>query len=283
MKKLQIVHCALVEPPHLTHIKDTLYYLHLEDNNISKIPYNYFEGCKCLGEVYLTENELIAVPYLGFIHRTLQILDLSRNKIQNVYWLYNKLTALYSVKLASNLIHSICMQPRSIWLSLSSINLNNNNLTSFYLPSGDGRVVDLYENPFHCDEKLGWTHRCQRSISGFSCGTFIIDDVYGMLCASPSQWSGVSPLDAGKSLVFTFFLLKGTGYTSIVFKIWISDYIHTRLWDIITHSWRYTSIAIWRNSAHTSMGFCAVFIILDGNIFTRLRHISFSKVVFVKS
>ena len=211
MRELQIIHCELAEAPHLTHIKTTLHSLHLKGNNISKIPFNYFEGCNHLREVHLTENELIAVPYLGFICRTLHILDLIANKIQNVSWLYDPLPALDAVRLDNNLIFAICIQPLSIWPSLSDMHLRYNKLTRFHLPSGDGRIFNLYGNPFHCDERLGWTHRCHRSGDGFRCGNLYFDYVFGMRCASPSQWHGFSPLDAGNSLVFLLFCRQTLG------------------------------------------------------------------------
>ena len=146
--------------PSITHIKNTVHKL-LLNNKISKIPYNYFEGCKRLDEVCLIKHELIAVPYLGFIRRTLRILDLSVNKIRNVSWLYASLPAVKSIVLGSNLIHTICMQPRSIWLSLSTINMNNNNLTSFYLQIwwSSGRLPKGQPVP------LWWTTRLDQSMS----------------------------------------------------------------------------------------------------------------------
>ena len=205
LRELKIIHCAMAEPPYLSHIKNTLHLLRLSGNNISKIPNNYFEGCMRLEMVYLTENELIAVPYLGFIRQSVLILDLSANKIQNISWLYDSLPVVQSVSLEFNLITEICMSFHFNWPRLTNLDLGNNNLTSFYLPPDRGWIIYLVGDPFHCDERLSWTRRCHRTEAEdyFTCGHLFVDYVFHMRCVSPSQWYGFKPIDAGNSMVHT--------------------------------------------------------------------------------
>ena len=79
LEKLDMRFNKLNKVPELAPVKLTLVKLFLSRNQISRFPCHYFQGFVKLRSLNIDHNYLTAVPILGWLTKTLQILSLREN------------------------------------------------------------------------------------------------------------------------------------------------------------------------------------------------------------
>ena len=129
---LKIMECGLSSMPPVFDVKDTLYELYLNINNISYVANDYFRGFKRLYHLSLADNSLTELPDLTGLKTTLQILHAEINIITHFpNWMLNmsieKLSYLY---ISQNRIQEFSSNMLSLQRQLQYIDLSLNDLTT---------------------------------------------------------------------------------------------------------------------------------------------------------
>ena len=200
LQTLQVRHCGLKYPPALTYVKHSITRLWLDHNALTFIPYNYFDGCETLEEIKLNHNNLVVIPNLSYISRKISLINLGQNNISDGTQLYeNYFPQLHTVMIGFNNIGTFCMPPRKMWPRVTMLGLAHNSLSIFWLPPWGGLILALEGNPIHCDGAMSWVRRCAKVSQQpgvLRCSHR--DHIYDLICDSPKEATGMSPLDSGK-------------------------------------------------------------------------------------
>ena len=199
--ELDISHNLLTSAPSLVDLKSTLIILNLSWNRIISISESYFYSCTYIANINLNFNHLSDFPSIQAISDTIAVFSLEKNNISLVDPMYGvyfpRLTVL---QLVSNQIESYCFPPRHFAPLLSDVYLQNNKLSTIQFSHVKSRSqkahIFLDNNPWHCNNKLGWTEQCvQKTDSDMYCmGWLFLRD---MICKSPLRAQGMTPKEAG--------------------------------------------------------------------------------------
>ena len=258
LHKLVMQGCQLTEPPPIAPIVRTLRYLGLAANNLTYIPPEYFTGCNLLDTISLAGNRFSVVPDVRNLNTTLKRFILDDNIITSIESLYFvPMIKLKTFVLARNLLTEIKFD-NTIWPIITYMSLDNNFLTSIKT-SGLSRVwgkvmINVWGNPWHCDEKLCWLSRCHNKMGRirgiwFGCrGSEMIKLTGEIVCNSPSERRNVAINGSGKQSYVPRYTVERCDRTGqpflwpllltwfdCIISAWISNYIHYKVWDEITY------------------------------------------------
>ena len=174
ISQLSMVNCGITSAPNVTPLKKSLKSLILNNNNIKSFPPGYFDGLK-LCHLEVNGNWLISVPHIGALALSLTELSLSRNRISTLSgtWLTVAYQRLQSIDASWNKITSVNI--RIMASKLAWLDLGNNTIRSMEDPGSSVLVVDLRENPLHCDGAMAWTARIGALIDGARCASTACD------------------------------------------------------------------------------------------------------------
>ena len=199
---LDISQNKLINAPTLSYVKNTLEELDLSWNRIGHISDTYFNLCKKMRIIHLHYNQLLEIPNLRSISHTIYVLSLDGNKITSAVPLYGiHFPRLHTLQLNFNQLTHFCLLPANFALQLQEVYLTSNNLSriSFshtYSSIKREVLIILKSNPWHCNESLGWTQQCTpMALDDMLCMGWL--HVRGMICASPSNATGLLPSQAG--------------------------------------------------------------------------------------
>ena len=130
--ELRMYRCDLSYPPNITYICDTLEVLVLTKNRINYFPNSYFDECYSLKRLLINDNNLLEIPSLDFISKTLEYLMIYNNLLKSCIGLCNlKFPHLTEVNLDKNEISTIDWGAIvDNWPMISHISLRNTNLTT---------------------------------------------------------------------------------------------------------------------------------------------------------
>ena len=152
--------------------------------------------------VYLHNNQLIGIPNIRSLSKTLVLLSLDGNNILSVMPMYGiYFPRLYSLQLSFNRITSFCFPPWHFAPLLQYVYLQSNELSTIAFPIRDTSfksvvLVRLLHNPWHCNGSLGWAQQCTHVAHDcMLCMEWL--NVADMTCASPLNVAGLSPYEAG--------------------------------------------------------------------------------------
>ena len=125
--------------------------LDMSENCIRELPTD-FEKLNCLSELVLHDNQIEEIPKgfcTGVLSCTLNLLDLSSNKLRIIRPYVGKLQKLVTLKLFNNQIVVLPSKMRDL-TQLRTLQVNNNQLRTLPAGFGDLRLdaLDLSENPF---------------------------------------------------------------------------------------------------------------------------------------
>ena len=159
LEKLDMRFNKLNKVPELAPVKLTLVNLFLSHNHLSRFPNDYFHGFVKLRSLNIDNNHLEAVPILGWLTKTLQILSLRENNITSVEGIVTQMRfrKLHAINLEKNKINVFDVKILSTMPKLTYIYLHKNLITHIE----NYRVyfahsISLFENPFHCDIRMAW-------------------------------------------------------------------------------------------------------------------------------
>ena len=198
LSKLIIKANQLINPPPLIFIRGTLKHLDLSRNNLAYIPKLYFYGCSELEAIYISDNKLSAIPNFEFLADRIQMITLSANQLVDVTALYdNRYPRLRFLSLNENNLREFCLPSRVFMPLLERLMLQENKLTTIQLPKEfHSTSLDLYDNPWHCDQSLSWIRKCFLTGYYLTCSRGVTLDL--LTCDSPANLQGMSPLNVGK-------------------------------------------------------------------------------------
>ena len=210
LNELWVTSCGLVAPPPLNHIRNTIRYLSIGQNNIQCIPNGYFEGCTELKIIAASYNIMTSVPNVDAVADTITYIFMNYNKIISMESLndtyFPRLCALH---LGHNYISAISGSFLKNMPSLYMLILNNNHL----LQIPDLRVmlhnrfkqplsVQFESNQWNCGANLLWIWDGVDHKDNFSFDinniTLLLLDVFRMRCHSPNHTRGLSFWDISK-------------------------------------------------------------------------------------
>ena len=202
--KLDISNNKLTSVPSLEDVKSTLRVLYLSLNYIKHIKDSYFDLCVNIKHIQLGFNKLTQFPSIQNIANSIAVFEVEVNNISKANFIYgNYFPKLESLKLVSNQIREFCPPPGKFAPRLHTIYLQSNKLSGIYFPDESHRRwrqvhVLLENNPWHCDDFLGWTQQCEMEDEVFNvmaCMDGLI--LHGMVCDSPLEARGLTPKEAG--------------------------------------------------------------------------------------
>ena len=199
LNKLVLKANHLITPPPLTFIRTSLNLLDMSQNNLTYIPKLYFDDCSELTVIYLGNNKLSTIPNLEFVAESIRAIHLNANHIADVTALYdNKYPRLKILLLNENNIREFCLPSRVFTPFLGLLTLSENQLMTIQMPKGfSNTILDLRDNPWHCDQSLSWIRQCFLSDNFVKCPRSVQLDF--LTCDSPPNLQGISPLDVGKT------------------------------------------------------------------------------------
>ena len=160
--QLNILECDLKFMPPVSDVKDTLSELHLDSNDISYVPYGYFQGFKKLHRLSLADNLLTELPDVTALTSTLRKLEVPRNIITHFpNWMLNTSMANWTtLHIYENRIREFYPMILRHQRQLTYINLMRNDLTTLSEYHGVTwdtiAEVHIDHNPIHCDNSLAW-------------------------------------------------------------------------------------------------------------------------------
>ena len=168
LKRLRLGYNKLISMPELSYLKNTLNFLHLENNSIS--------GCGSLCENPSVNDLFASTKFIS-----LKTISLHSNNISDM-----------------NLVHSL-----PLWPSVYIVDVSNNQLTTLSdirksRVIGNLTVVYLkaQDNPYHCNASMAWLTEVGRTAflnqNNFQLGRVKIyrQNFDEMLCSTPSDLYG---------------------------------------------------------------------------------------------
>ena len=169
---LKIMECGLPSMPPVFDVKDTLYELYLNTNNISYVANDYFRGFKRLYHLSLADNSLTELPDLTVLKTTLQILHAEINIIKHFpNWMLNmSMEKLSYLHISQNRIQEFSSTMLSLQRQLQYIDLSLNDLRTvpqYHDVTWVTTVeVIIKDNPLHCNSSLAWLTSTSRAGNG---------------------------------------------------------------------------------------------------------------------
>ena len=148
--------------PNLQPVKATLCRLTIRSGQFATIPLNYFNGFSKLRYLSLDRGALKNVPPINALAKTINTLDLNRNKITNLHgdWLENMYGKLRKLFITNDRIFVVSSQ---IWKgipNISSIIIYHNDITHIEDPVFEFPRKSIYMNlggnPLDCTSHLTW-------------------------------------------------------------------------------------------------------------------------------
>ena len=192
----------LTVAPSIVGVKATLKYFDLRWNYIKHISDTYFDSCRNIMHINLAVNLLTDIPNVRNISRTLRYISLEANNISSAQPIYGiQFPKLHLLHLMKNQIRSFCFPPLTFVPRVRKVYISLNNLSRIHLPQNYMRpsetiLLDLADNPWNCNDSLGWTQHCTaESHLTMMCMGWL--EVKGMVCSSPQNVQGLTPKEAG--------------------------------------------------------------------------------------
>ena len=191
----------LTSAPSLADAQFNLRVLKLTWNSIKHIRESYFKSFISIIYIDIGNNELIQLPNLQNIAKTIVAFRVDRIRLSNANFIYgNRFPKLENLNLQSNQIRVFCPTPGNIAPRLHSLYLQSNKLSSLHFSYDSQRqAIDamLENNPLHCDGSLGWTQQCQiQDRHGYIMECMGRLSLWGMVCESPLEMQGLTPKEA---------------------------------------------------------------------------------------
>ena len=185
IRQVSLVNCGITSAPNVTPLKKSLRSLILNNNHIKGFPSSYFGGLE-LCHLEVNGNWLISVPHIVALAPSLTELSLSKNRISTLSgpWLRVTYNRLQSIDASQNMISSVNTRIRA--LKLTWLDLRNNTVRTMEDPESSVLVVDLRENPLHCDDAMLWAARIGALIGGARCAS--------PACAAGRELSGLGKI-----------------------------------------------------------------------------------------
>ena len=198
--RLDISHNLLTRAPSLDHLRSTLKSLDLSWNRIKSIGDSDFYLCIDIVQIYLDMNQINDFPNMQAISNTIAGISLQGNNISLVNSMYGiYFPRLDYLHLGYNQIESYCFPPWHFAPRLSQVYLQNNKISEmqFSHVTSHAQQTDssLGDNPWYCDNALGWTERCvleaDSSMYCMECLT-----LRKLICTGPPEAQGRTPKEA---------------------------------------------------------------------------------------
>lgn len=131
-----------------------LEYLNLDHNSLYYINWDHFSNLKNLKELYLDNNRIVTIDFIGNDLRQLTKLDLSYNQIRNLGRAsLESLANLKYLNLTGNQIRWMSPTTLQIFWKLETLDVSLNHLTSFPYSSLSTSVksFNAFGNPWNCE------------------------------------------------------------------------------------------------------------------------------------
>ena len=198
--------------PPLDPIKRDLQQLNLQNNKISCVPRDYFDGFTSLKRVHLSSNLLVDFPCMTPLVSTLEQLATDANKIEMIppNFYNTSYVRLQYLDLRSNAISIFDYGSIHAWPALRSLRLKNNRITSLPYQSLSYNncsrsyradcLISLQDNPIHCNNRLVSViklHLESRESVRLNC-FMVITQPYDVYCSSPPHLCGQNLTALGK-------------------------------------------------------------------------------------
>ena len=207
LSTLNLAHNKLTSLPELCSLNCCLEHLEVTNNNISRLSKYFFKGFEKLKRINLNRNNLFELPELHWIQHSVSTIMATRNEIRsldalNTHGIYK---FLYVANFEHNAIRTINVSFLRHMPTLRYLNLNENTLNyvddfrSLYV-----RIIDLRNNPWHCDAELSWMGEEEM---GFE---------KRLTCATPTCLHGMAIADMSKKktyLKFVTLLTSSSGFS----------------------------------------------------------------------
>ena len=192
--------------PPISSVKNTILQLDISWNEISHISDTYFHSCKKIRNIFIHHNQLLEIPNLEYVSRSIHFLSLAANNNSNVIPIYGiRFPKLQTLSLGMNQIKSFCFPPANFAPSVDMVDLHSNYIQIIYFSLAHGPrkhkvYINLEQNPWHCNSSLGWTQQCSQDAHRNVMTCFKWLSVAGMICVSPPGAQGLIPKEAGEIL-----------------------------------------------------------------------------------
>ena len=230
LETLYISFNRLTAAPSIADVRGTLKTLGLSNNYIKHISDTYFDSCMNVINIDISYNLLMDIPNMRDIARTLRQISLEGNNISSAQPLYGfRFPKLYWLQLAKNHIRTFCFPPLKFVPSIRHVYLSSNNLSRIHLPRNSLRpsdtiILDLSDNPWNCNDSLGWIQHCSVTVEShlnLMCMGWLW--VNGMICSSPKKVQGLTPKEAGTDAAYHLNYIRGFIVLSFVTATCISS------------------------------------------------------------
>ena len=209
LKFLTMKRCHLREAPSLRYAAASLRELNLNDNFITSLPMDYFQGCVRLHSVFLGNNYLTSLPEISCVHTTLKSIFFHGNMISGISAIYKvNFPKLRKIIVCENAIAYFNFTAISTkWPVLETLDLSRNNMT--WMDDVRREEMDtecmllLKNNPWHCGEKMVWLlnasveETCVQRHCRIALGDFEVWNDNSFICESPEYLKGMSILKLG--------------------------------------------------------------------------------------
>ena len=205
LHSLFISHNLLTYAPSLVGVRCTLQVLDLSWNRIISIGDSYFNLCIDIADIDLSMNQITDFPSLRSISKSLVTISLEGNNISLVDPMYGiYFPRLEFLHLGNNQIENYCFPPRQFAPRLSQVYLMNTKLSVIQFSHVNSRAqqaeIFLRDNPWHCNDALGWTKQCVlEKDSVMYCMEWLT--VNHMICTIPLAVQGLTPKEAGVDML----------------------------------------------------------------------------------
>ena len=212
LKYLYITHCQLTTAPPIHSLTKTLIVLNLKMNNITYIPSEYFRGFDLLERVVLIHNSITYLPEMYFLNRSLTLLHLDWNRLEDIKPLYFVLfEKLKTLRLEHNFLTNLSFES-VMWQVMEYVNLGHNLVSTvnpFRRMTKGKTIINLTNNPFHCNQDLCWMAKCAAKQMGGSINRVLVCSPYpktevhylDLICNSPIERNMTGIFEAGKAKI----------------------------------------------------------------------------------
>ena len=141
-------------------LSENILELTLRDNGLLNIPKDFLNVSKLL-ELKISENRFHDIPDLSMIRNTIQVLNLSKNNIQNTSNLYGIVfPKLRGICLSNNMIEKFIFQAFRFWPTLADLDLKWNRIKHLELVTPyENIMVHAQGNPLNCYNSQ-WMQNC---------------------------------------------------------------------------------------------------------------------------
>ena len=178
--------------PQLCSLRCCLVKLQIRNNKILRLSKHFFKSFKKLQSIDLNNNYLLVLPDLHWIQHSVSRLTTRRNKLQSLDALQTSgiYIRLRIITVSDNNLRNFNVSLLRHMLKLDYFMLDGNQLTHINdLRGFDIRILNLRDNPWHCDEELSWM------------GEEEMDFERGLTCVSPACLHGMVIADMSKWII----------------------------------------------------------------------------------